>query len=68
MRERARAIGEVCRTSRISVGTIVLAIIMETLVWGWARAQFVTGFGKSGIWARSESTKRAPAQEQLVPL
>lgn len=68
IRERARAIRELRRTSRISVGTIVLAIVMETLVLGWARAQFVTGFGKSGIWARSESTKRALAQEQLVPL
>ncbi len=68
MRERVRALREVGRNSRISGGTIMLAILMETLVLGWARVQFAVGFGKSGIWARSESTKRPPAREQLVPL
>ena len=57
--ERLRALWRLGKEAKISAGTIALALVLETIVWGCARALYLNGSGRTGIWARSESTKRA---------
>lgn len=64
-RERMRAVRRLAEGSSISARTVALAFVLEAIVWSWARLLFVAGRGRTGIWARSESTKRAASAEEI---
>lgn len=59
--ERVRAIAVVWRMQPVRVSILLLAIVLEVVVRGWAWIQFLAGTRKNGIWGRSESTKRSCA-------
>lgn len=58
LRERLRAMAMVWRTGEFRSRTLLLAVVLEIIVRGWAWVRFVRGLGKNGIVERSESTKR----------
>jgi glycosyltransferase involved in cell wall biosynthesis len=64
-RERLRAVRRLNKENMIAARTVALAFVLETIVWGWARLLLVAGRGRTGIWARAESTKRAASAEEI---
>lgn len=58
-RQRFRALGAVWREEGVEPATLARAVLLESAIYGaaWLRLRF--GPRPSGLWARSESTKRS---------